>query len=119
VQRTVAQLPWRSNLTLLDKRNDEKTRIWYAQKALEQGTGKDMLAIQIETRLHEREGKAVNNFPATLPPLLPKPAPDGFCDMINIVLTLAVCDSTNSNSSVSCASIERACRSSTSDDFRA
>lgn len=68
VQRTVAQLPWRSNLTLLDKLSDEKTRLWYAQKALEQGMGKDMLAIQIETRLHEREGKAINNFPATLPP---------------------------------------------------
>lgn len=68
VQRTVAQLPWRSNLTLLDKLSDPETRLWYAQKALELGMGKDMLAIQIESRLHERQGKALSNFHAVLPP---------------------------------------------------
>jgi predicted nuclease of restriction endonuclease-like (RecB) superfamily len=26
------------------------------------------LVIQIETRLHERQGKAINNFPVALPP---------------------------------------------------
>ena len=30
VQRTVAQLPWRSNLTLLDKLSGPHTRLWYA-----------------------------------------------------------------------------------------
>ncbi len=68
VQRTVAQIPWRSNLTLLDKLNNPETRLWYAEKTLEWGWGKDMLAIQIETRLHERQGKAVSNFEAALPP---------------------------------------------------
>ncbi len=68
VQRTVAQLPWRSNLTLLDKLSDPETRLWYAQTALEVGMGKDMLVIQIATRLHERQGKAINNFPTALPP---------------------------------------------------
>lgn len=68
VQRTVAQLPWRSNLTLLDKLRDPDIRLWYAQKALQVGMGKDMLVIQIETRLHERQGKAINNFEVALPP---------------------------------------------------
>ena len=68
VQRTVAQIPWRSNLALLDKLQDNKTRLWYAQKTIEYGWGKDMLAIQIDTRRHEREGKAINNFPVALPP---------------------------------------------------
>jgi predicted nuclease of restriction endonuclease-like (RecB) superfamily len=68
VQRTVAQLPWRSNLTLLDKLKDPAIRFWYAQKALELGMGKDMLSIQIETRLYERQGKAINNFQVALPP---------------------------------------------------
>ncbi len=27
-----------------------------------------MLVVHIERRLHERQGKAVTNFPATLPP---------------------------------------------------
>ncbi len=70
VQRTVAQLPWRSNLTLLEKLEDPELRLWYAQKAIENGMGKDMLTIQIETRLHERQGKAITNFPAALPPLV-------------------------------------------------
>lgn len=69
VQRTVAQIPWRSNLTLLDKLQDIETRLWYAQRVIEYGWGKDMLAIRIETRLHERDGKAINNFPVSLPPL--------------------------------------------------
>jgi len=32
--------------------------------------GKDMLAIQVESRLHERQGKAINNFHIALPPCL-------------------------------------------------
>jgi len=68
VQRTVAQIPWRSNLTLLDKLDDPELRLWYAHKTLELGLGKDMLVFQIETKLHIREGSAVNNFKIALPP---------------------------------------------------
>jgi predicted nuclease of restriction endonuclease-like (RecB) superfamily len=68
VQRTVAQIPWRSNLTLLDKLDDPELRLWYAYKTLELGLGKDMLVFQIETKLHIREGSAVNNFKIALPP---------------------------------------------------
>jgi hypothetical protein len=31
VQRVVAQLPWRQNIALLERLDDEKTRLWYAQ----------------------------------------------------------------------------------------
>lgn len=68
VQRTVAQIPWRSNLTLLDKLDDPELRLWYAHKTLELGLGKDMLVFQIETKLHIREGSAINNFKIALPP---------------------------------------------------
>ena len=68
VQRTVAQIPWGSNIALLDKLKDPELRIWYAQKTLEYGWSRDILAIQIETRLHERQGKALNNFDTALPP---------------------------------------------------
>jgi hypothetical protein len=37
VQRTVALIPWRSNLALLDKLKDPKQRLWYAQKTTEKG----------------------------------------------------------------------------------
>lgn len=32
VQRTVAQIPWRSNLALLDKLDDPDARLWYANR---------------------------------------------------------------------------------------
>lgn len=68
VQRTVAQIPWRSNLALLDKLDSTDTRLWYAQKTIESGWSRDMLVLQIELQLHKRKGKAVTNFNATLPP---------------------------------------------------
>lgn len=69
VQRYVAQLSWRSNIILLDKLKDKQTRLWYAQKVIENGMGKDMLVFQIESQLHLREGNAVNNFTTSLPSL--------------------------------------------------
>jgi predicted nuclease of restriction endonuclease-like (RecB) superfamily len=68
VQRTAAQIPWRSNQLLLDKLNHQETRCWYAQKTLENGWSRDILALQIESSLYERQGKAANNFALTLPP---------------------------------------------------
>lgn len=69
VQRCVAQIPWRSNITLLDKLKEPNLRLWYAQKTIELGLGKDMLVFQIESQLHQRQGNAVTNFTETLPPL--------------------------------------------------
>ena len=68
VQRVVAQIPWRTNISLLEKIRDKETRIWYAYKTIEQGWSKAILDVQIETGLINREGKAVNNFDIALPP---------------------------------------------------
>jgi predicted nuclease of restriction endonuclease-like (RecB) superfamily len=68
VQRTVALIPWRSNLALLDKLKDLKQRLWYAQKTIENGWSREVLSFQIETQLHKRLGKATNNFELALPP---------------------------------------------------
>lgn len=67
VQRCVAQIPWRSNITLLDKLKDPELRLWYAQKVVELGMGKDMLVYQIDSQLHKRQGNTTNNFETTLP----------------------------------------------------
>jgi predicted nuclease of restriction endonuclease-like (RecB) superfamily len=69
VQRTVAQIPWRSNITLLDKLKEPSLRLWYASKVIECGFGKDMLVFQIDSELHKREGSSLNNFNELLPPL--------------------------------------------------
>jgi predicted nuclease of restriction endonuclease-like (RecB) superfamily len=67
LQRTVAKIPWRSNITLIDKLDNEQTRLWYAQKLLENGWSRDVLDMMITSRLIERQGKAVSNFEDTLP----------------------------------------------------
>ncbi|MGH7995676.1 MAG: DUF1016 N-terminal domain-containing protein [Opitutaceae bacterium] len=68
VQRTVVRIPWRQNIALLEQLSDPKTRLWYASQTLRHGWTQPILSLQIESGLHERQGKAVNNFPATLPP---------------------------------------------------
>jgi predicted nuclease of restriction endonuclease-like (RecB) superfamily len=69
VKSTVALLPWRSNITLLDRVEDSEIRLWYLQRALKLGLGKDMLAHHIDMRVHLRAGASANDFKAGLPPL--------------------------------------------------
>lgn len=68
VQRLVAQLPWGTNIVLMDKVASEKERIWYARKALEKGWSRNVLAVQVESNVYGRSGKSLNNFKAALPP---------------------------------------------------
>ncbi len=68
VQRVVAQIPWRSNIALLDKLDDPAIRQWYAEKTIEHVWSQPVLCFQIESQLHSRQGRAVTNFAATLPP---------------------------------------------------
>lgn len=67
VQQAAAQLPWGHNLVLLDRLNTVDERRWYAAMACENNWSRNVLNIQIETRLLERSGKAVNNFGDRLP----------------------------------------------------
>ncbi len=67
VQGVLAQLPWYHQLALLDKLADSESRRWYAVKAIEHNWSRNILVMQIETRLLERSGTAVTNFEACLP----------------------------------------------------
>ncbi len=67
VQGVLAQLPWYHQLALLDKLKTEDERRWYAAKAIQHGWSRNVLVIQIETRLRERSGQAVTNFAERLP----------------------------------------------------
>jgi len=67
-QRALANLPWRQNVALLEKLKDPNERLWYAEKAVENGWSRTVLVTQIETGLYQREGGAVTNFERTLPP---------------------------------------------------
>ncbi|VAW46514.1 FIG074102: hypothetical protein [hydrothermal vent metagenome] len=67
VQQAVGQLPWGHNLVLISKLKTAEERLAYAQKALEKGWSRNVLVMQIETRLLERQGMAVTNFEQRLP----------------------------------------------------
>jgi predicted nuclease of restriction endonuclease-like (RecB) superfamily len=68
LQSLIAKLPWGHNLRVLDRIKDRPTREWYLRAALEYGWSQDVLVLQIKSRLHEREGKALTNFQRELPP---------------------------------------------------
>ena len=68
VQEVLAQITWYHNIALLEKLDDAQMRLWYARKAIANGWSHSILAMQIENAAYEREGKAITNFPAALPP---------------------------------------------------
>jgi predicted nuclease of restriction endonuclease-like (RecB) superfamily len=67
VQQAAAQLPWFHVCTLIDKLDTQAEREWYLQKAIEHGWSRSVLVMQIETRAHERTGRALTNFTERLP----------------------------------------------------
>lgn len=64
----VAQLPWKHNITLMQKVKDKEIRKWYMGKCLEEGWSDNVLVYQIDTDLYNRQVKAIkhNNFNLTL-----------------------------------------------------
>lgn len=69
VQQVAARLPWFHLCTLMDKLKNRQERDWYLACAIEHNWSRNILEMQIETHQRERSGKAVTNFPATLPKL--------------------------------------------------
>jgi predicted nuclease of restriction endonuclease-like (RecB) superfamily len=69
LQQLVAKLPWGHNILLLEKVKDKTERLWYIEHALQYGWSRNVLDLQIETKLYHRQGKALTNFPPTLPAL--------------------------------------------------
>ncbi len=67
VQAPLAQLTWYHNIAILEKVASPKQREWYIHKTLEHGWSRNVLVLQIESRLFERQGKAPTNFERTLP----------------------------------------------------
>jgi len=67
VQEVLAQLPWYHQLALLDKLDTPESRRWYVARAIEHNWSRNILVMQIETRLLERSGAAITNFAASLP----------------------------------------------------
>ena len=63
----ISQIPWGHNILLIQKLNDPSDALFYVQKTIENSWSRSVLTHHIESGLHKREGKAINNFQATLP----------------------------------------------------
>ena len=66
--QAAAGIPWFHNVVLIEKLKDPARRLWYARQAIANGWSRSMLLHWIESDLYARQGKAVNNFQAALPP---------------------------------------------------
>ncbi|MBI3970068.1 MAG: DUF1016 domain-containing protein [Chloroflexi bacterium] len=87
----VTAIPWGHNIILLEKIKDPATRLWYARQTVEHGWSRAVLVHQIESGLIQRQGKAITNFQATLPPPQSDLAQQVLKDPYNFdFLTLAV-----------------------------
>jgi predicted nuclease of restriction endonuclease-like (RecB) superfamily len=63
----LVNIPWGHNILLMEKIKDLSTRLWYMQKIIENGWGRDLLTMMIKSHAHERQGQAVTNFDTILP----------------------------------------------------
>ena len=64
----MAEIPWTHNMLLQERLGDTGERQWYAARTLDHGWSVDVLSHQIDSDLYHRQGQAITNFEATLPP---------------------------------------------------
>jgi len=67
VPQAVGQIPWGHIRVIMAKVKDLKIADFYLKGTMEYGWSRDILVMQIEQSLHEREGKSVTNFQSVLP----------------------------------------------------
>lgn len=74
----LVQVPWSHNLVILQKSRHKTEALFYIQKTIENSWSRSVLIHQVESKLYERNGKALTNFEKTLP----KPQSDLANEMI-------------------------------------
>ena len=63
----ITQIPWGHNIVIITKCKNLPEASYYIQNTITHNWSRSVLVHQIESGLYKREGKAVNNFAATLP----------------------------------------------------
>ena len=61
------QIPWGHNREIISKCIIKEEALFYVDKTIENGWSRSVLTHQIESKLYERNGKALTNFSHTLP----------------------------------------------------
>lgn len=60
-------IPWRHHVEILNKVNSIEEAIFYINQTSQNNWSRDTLALNLKSKLFQRDGKGVNNFEATLP----------------------------------------------------
>ena len=64
----VFHVPWGHHKLLIDKfRDDPDSAMFYVRETVKNGWSRAVLLNFLDTKLHERQGKAVSNFAVALP----------------------------------------------------
>jgi len=61
------QVPWGHHVVIISKCDTSPKVLFYLRKIIENSWSRNVLQLQIEGQLYERQGKAINNFELTLP----------------------------------------------------
>lgn len=61
-------IPWGHNGVIISKCSSLKEALYYVRQTITHGWSRSVLTHQIESDLYSREGSAISNFEATLPP---------------------------------------------------
>ncbi|MBP9776496.1 MAG: YhcG family protein [Candidatus Rhabdochlamydia sp.] len=67
VQQVAALLPWFHIATVMDKVTNIEDQIFYMRNAAQYGWSRNIMIMQIEAKLHKRQGQAITNFKDKLP----------------------------------------------------
>lgn len=62
-------IPWGHNIVIIQKCKKIEEAIYYVQNTIKNGISRSVLIHQIESKLFERNAKAINNFENTLAPV--------------------------------------------------
>ena len=61
------QIPWGHNRLIISKCENIKEALFYVSETNKNSWSRAVLTHQIESKLYERQGKAINNFSKSLP----------------------------------------------------
>jgi hypothetical protein len=67
VSQVVTQIPWGHNREIITKCSDVSEALFYARETIKNNWSRAVLVAQIESKLYERQGKAIQNFQLAIP----------------------------------------------------
>ncbi|MBO5111849.1 MAG: DUF1016 family protein [Lachnospiraceae bacterium] len=67
IEQMIKSIPWGHNQRIMYKCKNIDEALFYVQKTIDNGWSRNVLEHQIDSKLYERQGKAITNFQVKLP----------------------------------------------------